>query len=297
MDGILRQHSNGFVLLAPLLALGWAVFGPDSVGLPVILVLTALALILGLPHGALDLFLAKREGLWRDWRGFMEFHAAYLAIAGVVVALFVVSPVRALIGFLVLSVTHFAEDWKKLPRAHRIAISAVIVLVPSLAHPGEVASIFSSVAGREIVWPDPLPYRFHVMGIGLIVAAFASAMWMDRRAGSELGALVLLAWALPPLVFFAAYFCFLHGPRHLLRHQEILFSGGKMRLVLLYTGLSLAIVIAIGIALGQGMTLGEQAMRMLFVGLAALSTPHALLIEYSWHWRAPRGMSATEQEA
>lgn len=285
MASPLRLHSNGFLVLAPLLAGGWWALGLGEVPLPLVLALTALALVLGLPHGALDLWVARRNGFWWDVPSFVKFHAAYLGVAAVVVALFIVSPVNALIAFLVLSVAHFAEDWQRLPRAHRLVVSSVVVLVPSLAHPAEVAAIFSAVAGTEIAWPDPLPYRFHVMGFGLIVAAFASAFILDRRAGAEFGALTLLAWALPPLAFFAAYFCLLHGPRHLLRHREMLASRGRLTLLVIYTALSLAIVLAIGAGLGQGMRIGEQAMRMLFVGLAALSTPHALLIEYSWHWR------------
>jgi hypothetical protein len=41
------------------------------------------ALLLGLPHGAMDTAVARELGLWDDVRGALRFHLAYLALVGV----------------------------------------------------------------------------------------------------------------------------------------------------------------------------------------------------------------------
>ena len=72
--------------------------------------LLVLALLVGVPHGALDHRLAKQWQGWRDVRGQVGFHAVYLV--GVCAALFgwVIAPAAGLLLLLATSAWHFGES-------------------------------------------------------------------------------------------------------------------------------------------------------------------------------------------
>ena len=279
-----RLHTPAFLGAAALLALAWLVTGGGAAGAPVVLTLGALVLVLGLPHGALDLWIAARQRRWgREGRftpgGALRFHAEYLALAALTVAAFWAAPVVALAGFLALSLWHFADDWRALPAPLRLGCASVTVLAPTLFRPEEVGAIFEAMTGADgltVLVPLARPFIGGVLG-----AVIAAALVADRRAGAEVVGLVVLALALPPLAFFAAYFVMLHAPRHVLR-QHGAARGRRGRLLLAaYTLAALLLVAGAGawLARGEGLALTEVALRAVFVGLAALTVPHALLIE------------------
>ena len=287
MSPLARRHSTGFVLLGAGLALVWAlsasIGGTDAASPLAILVLLGGALVLGLPHGALDLWIAGRQGMLGGARGWLAFHILYLAIAAAVVALFLLLPALALTGFLLLSLWHFADDWagEGLPKPVAIGCASVIVLVPTTAHPGEVASIFAAIMDRPVPDVAGVAYVAGLTTAWVVGGSLVAALALDRRAGAEVAMVALLAAVLPPLVFFAAYFTLLHGPRHLIRHGGLIAGPGQRVVVLAYAGLALALVAGLGVWLSHGGTaaLDADAMRAAFVGLAALTVPHALLLE------------------
>lgn len=286
MDRAVRLHTPVFLGLAALIALAWLAVQPSAAGAPGVLLLGSLVLILGLPHGALDLWIAARQRRFgADGRftpgGAVRFHAEYLTLAALVAAAFALIPILALIGFLMLSLWHFADDWRGLPAPVRLGCASVVVLVPTLFHPAEVAGIFAAVTGREAIGGTEAPYVFWLVSGWIVVGSIAFACAVDRRAGAETAMLAVLAAALPPLVFFATYFCLLHGPRHLMRHGSLV-AGPRSRWVLsAYTLAALGIVVGLGALLARGdeLSLTGDALRAVFAGLAALTVPHAILME------------------
>ena len=286
MAAAARLHTPAFLALALLVAASWLVLGADAGSLPVVATLGALVLILGLPHGALDLWVAARQGRWgRDGRftarGAVLFHAEYLALAALVTLSFAVVPTLALVGFLLLSLWHFADDWPALPAPVRLGCASVVVLVPTLFHGAEVAAIFAAVTGRAAPEVGAVPYPFWLVSGWITAGSVALAAATDRRAAAEVAGLAALAALLPPLVFFATYFTLLHGPRHLMRHGGLV-SGRSGRLVLgAYTLAALGIVAGIGALLAgtDDLSLSSDALRAVFAGLAALTVPHAVLME------------------
>lgn len=290
MADLRRFHTEAFAAAAAVVAALWLALGAAPLPGGAVLALAGLVLILGLPHGALDLWIARRSGLWGQQGGFVRFHAAYLVLAGAVAAAFVLAPALSLAAFLALSLWHFADDWRALPLPVRLSGASVIVAVPTLFHTSAVAGIFRIVTGGDVAMPAALPPSA-IAALALLVAgAVGAAFTCDRKAGIELCAIAGLGALLPPLVFFAAYFTLLHGPRHMMRHGALI-AGRRARLVLvLYTLAALGIVAALGFVLAQGgePSPSEGAIRALFVGLAALTVPHALLIEYDKQ-AAPQG--------
>ena len=286
MKGIARHHTPVFLGLAALVALGWLALGASASSAPVIAGLGALVLILGLPHGALDLWVASRQARWGADGGFrpggaLRFHAEYLALAGLVLAAFAFVPTLALVGFLLLSLWHFADDWRGLPTPVRLGCASVVVIVPTLFHGAEVAAIFAAVTGREAVAVSSVAYPFWLVSAWLITGSVGFAAMTDRRAGAEAGALVVLAAVLPPLVFFATYFTLLHGPRHLMRHGALVVGPRARWVVAGYTLAALALVAGAGTLLASRteLTMSGDLLRAVFAGLAALTVPHAFLME------------------
>ena len=96
----------------------------------------------------------------------------------------------------------------------------------------------------------------------------------------ELFGLLLLAWVLPPLFFFAVYFCGLHSPRHIIESARVLrWHTRAVRMTAL--GIS---IITVAAALGIYVSLPAidatpRLLAVIFIGLAALTVPHMLLLE------------------
>ena len=271
---VLRRHSDLFLAAAAIIAAA-SLLGAGAPPLPLLL---AAVLLLGLPHGALDLWIAGRAGAGA--RGWLRFHLGYLGIAGVVVSTFLLVPVAATAAFLAFSVWHFADDWRGSPaclaQPHRIALASAVVLAPLAFHPSETLALLAEVAAREPpAWPGT---ALRAIALAVPLVAVLAALRSHRRAGAEGLAVIALACTLPPLGFFASYFVLLHGPRHVLRHAPSLPAGAGPRAAL-YAGVAIALVLVLGSALGAGAATEGLAVRSIFVGLAALSVPHALLVE------------------
>ncbi len=248
-----------------------------------VLLLIGAVLLFGLPHGAMDLMISKDAGLWSDRGGFVRFHLVYLGLAASTVAAFIALPALALGAFLLISLWHFAEDWPCLPRPLRLGAASVIILGPTISHPQEVARIFETVSGLSVSLPGALPGLPVAAAFVVIGGSLLLALRYDRRAGLEIAAVAALSVLLPPLLFFAAYFTLLHSPRHLLRHRELVDGPGGRVVVGIYTALAMGVVIALAFFLpGEIVTSWNGAgIRALFVGLAALTLPHMLLLEYA----------------
>ena len=165
-----------------------------QIALPLMLVVVA-----GFPHGAADGVLALRLAA-RGRVSLTLFMAAYLAIAGVVMALWWLAPLVGFVLFLALSVSHFGmmdtAATAHLPhRAARVAIhgAAPIMVVP-LAHGAEVTAIFSLlVSGDVAALIDLLHLAAPVWALAVLWLALGQAHWPaggggDRRAGGDAGA-------------------------------------------------------------------------------------------------------------
>ncbi len=257
-------------------------------------------LLLGVPHGGLDLWLARRRlspGLGSSWAP--VFATAYLALAAAVVVGWAMAPAAALLAFLVISVLHFGSGDRVLTRSGPVLGTvevlmrgAVPTLVPLLAHPEQAAGtlgVLASVPPRSVAGVLALagPVAAGPMAVGAGLVAGACLLGRGTRDGRralgaafELPLLALAAVALPPLLSFAAYFCLWHAPRHVLhlRDRGVLPAGGRAwRDAALATGAALGLGLGAFLLLAQGVGPEVAWLRTLFVGLAALTVPHVLL--------------------
>jgi Brp/Blh family beta-carotene 15,15'-monooxygenase len=100
---------------------------------------------------------------------------------------------------------------------------------------------------------------------------------------------VLLALVLPPLVYFVAYFCFLHSPRHLIEAARLVGIGSPEQVIVRALPITCVTVIGamIAVYLLPSMPLSTATIQVVFIGLAALTVPHMLLVERIARHRRP----------
>ena len=279
-DLLRRRPESAVFVGAGLLAVAAALGGAPAPPLGVQLAVLALGVaLLGVPHGALDPWVARRLKLWRGPAGFVAFNLGYVALAALVVGLWLLAPPVALIGFLAVSAWHFGGDWP-LPGPARLLAGLGVVLLPAWRFEGQVAEIFAVLAGPG---GARIAEIAAMAGPGVLLALIAAALVAARsslRAGAELAVIAALALTAPPLVYFITYFCLLHSPRHL--RGQIAAAPRPLRarlgvLAAIYTLITLVVAGAAAWWL-SGESLEQSTLRIVFIGLAALTAPHMLLI-------------------
>ncbi len=277
--------STAAFLAGTAVAVAALLVGPGAPGQSLQLVgLVVLVVVFGLPHGALDNWLARDRGLFSSPLGWLGFNLAYLGLAAAVVAFWWALPGPALAGFLLLSAWHFSGDWRDaLPLWARVGAGLALVSLPALFHPEAVSSIFGALSGQsgQVLAGSvgAIAYAVLALLVVIIVRAIRDGQW---RVVLELSAVGLLAALAPPLVFFALYFCLLHSPRHLghtLADAPRPARPAMLRSAAAYTLATLVLAGAVAWLLWPVTTGDELVLKLVFIGLAALTVPHMLLVD------------------
>ena len=271
--------------LFPLLTLVFVV--ATAIGIspaaPVILaLLVAGVVILGLPHGALDPFVATQ--LWGERQSFtmIRFLLLYTALAAVCAAVWMIIPNVALAVFLGISAYHFGSDWEgRCTTWGQNAFGISVVSVSTLCQAEKVEEIYrqlgASVAHQIVAVSQVLAVVAVVAA--LLAASSRSKFQLTNRV--ELATVVVGGLVLPPLLFFTCYFCLLHSPRHLretarklnlIELKDIARHAAPVVLATLVLGVGLWVVL-------PGHAPSQKVIQAVFIGLAALTTPHMLLTE------------------
>jgi beta-carotene 15,15'-dioxygenase len=202
--------------------------------------------LIGLPHGALDHLVPARIGLaWgRRVAPLAAFLAAYLALAGAVLAAWLLAPTWAFVGFLAATIWHWGQGDQRflelfLGRRRRPAFGTLVtiatrgalpVVVPILAFPAAATDLqvrAASGLGLEAAALDlaapwlrlSLGSALALLLTGYLAEALAAA---GSRTGLlvDLGEIVLLVALFAFVPAYAAigiYFLAWHSLRHLAR--------------------------------------------------------------------------------
>jgi Brp/Blh family beta-carotene 15,15'-monooxygenase len=298
-----RRHTLFVVaLLAAALALS-----PFVPAVPLGLQLTVLALaviVFGLPHGALDLALVRgaAQGSWLALAGAI---GVYLVVSAAVLAVWIVFPVAALLGFLAIAVIHFGlgdtEDRHGPQRAVEVmARGGFAGIAPLVFHPQTTRDLFALLVGPTS--------SGHLDAALAVITAPATWLWitclivavlwrsLQRAPGwlpavAELLLTTAIFAAFHPLAAFLLYFCFVHSVRHIADLGAARFpdSAPRARRWLLLESLpfTLATVVFGAIAwfaFARAINFDEAMMRVIFWGLSALTMPHMILTAW-WHGR------------
>lgn len=248
-----------------------------------LLMLAPTVAILGLPHGALDLPIA--QVLWPlvGWRAKLRFAVLYVSLAMLVIVVWIVLPGPALFAFLIYSAFHFSGDWDEAGATLRLGGGVATVGAPALFQTNEVATIFAYLA------PEPAATAasmFLMVAGGVSLAVFAATITLRpqlrTRAAGEQAIVWISAACLAPLVYFIVYFCALHSMRHF--SNAFVTLDNPRQTLRAAVALSIVTVLAglIGFMVLQGFQpefLEHSILRVVFIGLAALTVPHMILVD------------------
>ena len=246
-------------------------------------ILSPIILLLGVPHGALDTVFVRQLSNTQSGARWSLFAICYLAAAASVVVVWWLAPGFFLAAFLLISAIHFSGDPDgRTPTWFRTLYGGAVIFCPLLLHAAEVQQLFALLAGfpaaQTIVAVLQLAAGPWVAAIG--VAAIAAAK-RDLVRSVELVSITALLCVAPPLIGFTVYFCFMHSARHVLRTRDYSNAGTFRHLIGIATWPMLFTVVGVGIAgwMSEGGSLDMQLAQLLFVGLAALTVPHMIVVE------------------
>ena len=248
------------------------------------LVLVAVLIIgLGVPHGALDTIYAREAYGLSTPTMWIRFAGAYMLVAALVVGLWILSPAVFLAGFLFIAIGHFSGDPEgACPGWVRAAQGGVIVFLPMVNHAPAVGDLFGLLIG----FPAG-PFLAGAVGwlalpwLLLSTVAAGYLAWRRSPQAWELGAIMLLALFVPPLLAFTVFFCGMHSARHILRTARYAQTTSLSFLwgaALLPMGGVVVLSAAAWVWLPER-TLNARLVQIIFVGLAALTVPHMVLVE------------------
>lgn len=282
-------------LLAAATAAVAAVFGARLPPTVEVVVLAAAVLLLGVPHGALDALHARDEQRLSRLRDWVAFVTAYVALALAVVCVWTAAPSASLVALLGFSAFHFSGDLESnSPLPLRVVHGLAPICLPALLHRKELGELFAALSPTETALD--LAAGLEVLSVPLLVSAtLFAAVYARRHAAAtlEVVATAAMCAVAPPLLGFLVYFCLLHSWRHVDRTRRLYRPA---RTALLWSAV-LPTVATAGLAAVAWAALDPTSLRagvlqIVFVGLAALTVPHMLLIERIRlrGWR-PRGVS------
>lgn len=298
-----RRHTQAVVAMLTLLLASSPWVPPLSLATQLIFLAFAVA-IFGLPHGALDLTLVGGAfGLSR-----LALAAAigiYLGISAAVIALWLLAPVAALLGFLGIAIIHFGlGDTDELRPCQRsietMARGGFVGIAPLVFHPVTTRDLFAMLVGPSSSNALDVALTFLIptvtwlwlssLGVALIWRLIQHKIGWLAAVAEMLLTLCLFA-VFHPLAAFLVYFSFIHSVRHIADLGAARFpnSGLLARRWLVVESLPLTTITVLlgGVAclvFGWSMRFDEAMMRVIFWGLSALTMPHMILTAW-WHSR------------
>lgn len=300
---IITVPNSTIVLNIGLIAIGAAVLlslltrttaASTSVG-PVPIAIALLALVVGIPHGAVDNLTLTRALSTRER---LLGAAAYVAVAALAALAIIAWPGIAFVAVLAMTVWHFGtgdvEATRELqdlppisglPRiGYALALGSAPVLLP-LTSPAAVSTLTAIEPRLATVMTPEVLVGTRITVLSLVVVCL---LWLiqrgDIRGAIELAALAVLGYVASPLVAFAVYFGFWHALRHTARLAQVTYgsitprslasvSKGGIPSVIGFIAIVLIAVVFFDPSLAMG--------PMLWIGLAVvwgLTVPHMILV-------------------
>jgi Brp/Blh family beta-carotene 15,15'-monooxygenase len=283
MNKWLLMQSNLLIVVGLLVALFAHGMGLQAQPAWLFIALGAIVL-LGVPHGSLDVLFALRAYQLNSLMAWVVFLTAYLLVAMGIILLWMLLPVWFFIGFLIFSALHFSDDLNT-PNAvlTKLSYGAAVICLPSIVHGAALVGLYAvfvdaSVAQRIVTVSQWLCYPIlFLMGLMLFNRQIAIREKLDAYA------VLAIMTLLPPILAFAVYFCLMHSARHLIRSHAFF---GQLNARLFIMALVLPTLAVIIMACGvwfftNTRTVESDLIRLVFIGLAALTFPHAWVLKQS----------------
>ena len=271
-----------------------------------------LILTIGITHGSLDNLKGNKILEIYKIKNNSIFYLIYIALALLLVFLWLLLPSFTLVTFLIIASYHFGKedsqfiDWfenlynsklnKKIEPFFYFIKGSIVIIAPLSLHFEETLNIFKILFVDNYDFLNTLIFLDDnaIFKFALVIIAFISLSFF-----TETMCIIALNIYLSPLIAFTVYFCFLHSIRHSAslikfiiieegkvwkeheRYIDIELSGIRK---FIKKALPLTLVTAILFTfsvyiLANYYVLDEAILKVIFIGLASLTLPH-ILLEY-----------------
>jgi len=243
---------------------------------PILLISFLLISTLGISHGAFDGKIIWMSG---GRRNAFILYLIYISISLFGLMLWLISPTLGLFILLLISTIHFGHSdlayignrQKYLKYSWGLAMT----LMPVLFHSSSVSEIFYLLTDSNAI-SSTLIFLKYLISLNLILLTsyvmFNLFKIKDKiyfLLMGELTIMIILGYYLHPLVWFAFYFCILHGIRALINYNFNFFSD-TLWLILFTTPITLIIIY-------MNLDLSLEGFLFVFPILACLTIAHMLL--------------------
>ena len=267
-------------------------------------------LIFGIPHGAFDASIAitiKNDGeknlnlpigripnliLSSPFLYYLSFLIIYMLLAFLTVIAWIYWPFICLMVFLLISGIHFGRGDSNDISGNLDYINSVFVhgglsiIVIPFAHPEDASLLFNVLSkdGSKLI----MPIINNLIYLWIACLAFHCYMRLKNKNKGirviEIAIMLCIIFTMPPIVSFIVYFCFVHSPRHTLKVWNLIRVSQKKKNIIISTTL---ITFITWIMSGYGIYFLNEiegffraTIQIIFIGLAALTVPHMILIDY-----------------
>ena len=279
----------GFCLVSAIFLLAY----DASLAYKIPLLVMFIALV-GMPHGALDVMMISRLTQQSEsnsasvvgvnysyWLRLCGYYLLYAGVAGLAFGFWLLLPSMALILFLVMAVSHFSHDWQGFGgRLMQICLASLVVTAPACFHADAIAEYFQALFLSDQAISIIVISMQSIALSAILLALYASKKLSFSRI-LVLAVVGTSAFYLDPLLFFIAYFCSLHSLLHtLLIKDEFDLSWPQLMYRVLPPMLITLLLMGIVFVLVPFQTVDVQWLRVIFIGLFALTVPHLLLTWY-----------------
>ena len=243
---------------------------------PILLISFLLISTFGISHGAFDGKIIWDSG---GKKNAFILYLIYISISLLGLMLWLISPTLGLFILLLISTIHFGHSdlayignrQKHLKYSWGLAMT----FMPVLFHPSNVSEIFYLLTDSNAI-SSTLIFLKYLISLNLILLTsyvmFNLFKIKDKiyfLLMGELTIMIILGYYLHPLVWFAFYFCILHGIRALINYNFNFFSD-TLWLILFTAPITLIIIY-------MNLDLSLEGFLFVFPILACLTIAHMLL--------------------
>jgi Brp/Blh family beta-carotene 15,15'-monooxygenase len=282
---------------------------PNSLVGHVLPIFGVLLILLGVPHGAGDYMLSKQlTNLSGTVFSPFKYILGYLFSMVSYIAIWAFEPLIAFGAFVLLSAYHFGQsNWANIHFPSKLVQVAIMLIwglliigVPVLLHFDQAGIIISEIKVGDFqlsaITRAVLIFLLIFTNIGIIIHLNHAQILSSKEFKQEIGKILLLSmlfFTTPLLVGFGVYFVLWHS-FEAMNHQVSLIKtikpGYRMRDYLLqslpltlvsFTGLGMLLYF-FGDAFNKGQNMGA-----LFLFIAVITVPHAMLMEWLYRVRKP----------
>ena len=209
MRRILLFQSNLAIAASLLVAL--LTFGIDShLNSAMLLIALALVVILGVPHGSLDVLFARQTYQLVHVKKWIKFLGLYMVSSLLIIALWNLLPGLFFVIFLMLSAIHFSDDINL--SGHqllKLSYGFAIISLPSLINGEELTNLYGMIVDAELAQQIVLITKY----VSLFLLPFLLILFyinkVNLRNQLEIASISILFLLATPILAFIIYFCFM----------------------------------------------------------------------------------------